>query len=835
MAIPELHLRRVESTVLFTFNRSHEVHGSNFDYRKWPHAFCRSRARHSAALGAARHPWIHRNQVWVRTSFVRGAHGRRYRPMSASSPNFANKVSRRDFLKTSSVGSAGLLVAFHMTNGFSQTGAAEADFVPNAFVAISPEGEIRLIVARSEMGQGVRTSLPMILAEELDADWSSVKIEQADCDAKYGDMTTGGSMSIRSSWDPLRKAGASARDMLLTAAAETWNVPKTECTTTGTNFVEHKKSGKKLGYGALATKASSVPVPKEVPLKDPKDYRIVGTKRKRIDGQHIIIGEAHYGIDTRVPGMLIAVVARPPVVGGKVKHFDASKALAVPGVKKVFEVPAVEMPPLFGEERKEGSGHQHYLWGGVAVVADSTWQAIAGRKALIIEWDNGPGADESSETQSAQLAELLKSPGKELKKIGEPESVFASASKKIEATYDTPFLAHMAMEPLNCTASVTDGKCEVWAPTQNPNGMATALASALKMPPEALTIHITLIGGGFGRRLCIDYGVEAALVSRAAGAPVKVIWTRDDDIKHDYYRPISRHHMQAGLDANGQVTSWLHHIAAASTDSTFLGGDLPDTGGTEIAGTGLPAGSVPNYFLQQSFLHTSLRRGYWRAVDMNWNHFAVQSFIDEIAAASGKDPLELHRELITTTQKPSGESDNESDAPVNPERLLAVLNLAAEKSGWGQKLPVGSGRGIAGLYGFGSYVAHVAEVTVVKDGTLKIDRIVVAVDCGQVINPDMLEAQVQGGVVFGLTSALFDEITIANGQVQQSNFDNYPVIRINDAPHVEVHIISSHEAPGGIGEPGVPSTAPAVANAIFAATGKRLRRLPFRTKELAQS
>jgi isoquinoline 1-oxidoreductase subunit beta len=754
--------------------------------------------------------------------------------MSAT-PNFTNNPSRRDFLKTTSVGGAGLLLAFRMAGTFPSDAAVEEDkFAPNAFISISPEGEITLVVARSEMGQGVRTTLAMILAEELDADWPKVKVEQADCDAKYGDMTTGGSMSIRSSWDPLRKAGASARDMLLSAAAETWNVPKAECTATGTSMVEHKKSGRKLSYGALAAKAATVSVPKDVALKDPKDYRIVGTKRKRIDGRHIVIGEAHYGIDTKVPGMLFAVVARPLVVGGKVKRFDASKALAVPGVRKVFEVPAVEMPPLFGEERKENSGHQHYLWGGIAVVADSTWQAISGRKALSIEWEDGPGAGESSETQSAQLAELLKSPGKELKKIGDPDSALASAAKKVEATYDTPFLAHMAMEPMNCTASVSGQKCEVWAPTQNPNGLATALASALKMPQDALTIHITLIGGGFGRRLSIDYGVEAALISRAADAPVKVIWTRDDDIKHDYYRPISRHHMQAGLDANGLVTSWLHHIAAASTDSTFLGGELPDTGGTEIAGTGLPAGSVPNYFLQQSFLLTSLRRGYWRAVDMNWNHFAVQSFIDEIAVANGQDPLDLRRQLITTKEKPSGQGDNESDAPVNTERLLAVLNLAAEKSGWGKKLPPGSGRGIAGLYGFGSYVAHVAEVTVAQDGTLKIDRVVVAVDCGQVINPDMLEAQVQGGVIFGLTSALYNQITIENGRVQQSNFDDYPVIRITDTPRIEVHIIPSHEAPGGIGEPGVPSTAPAVANAIFAATGKRLRRLPFQTKELAQ-
>ncbi|HEY0704671.1 MAG TPA: xanthine dehydrogenase family protein molybdopterin-binding subunit [Candidatus Acidoferrales bacterium] len=755
----------------------------------------------------------------------------------SSAANAARNVTRRNFLKTASAGGAGLLIAFHFAGGAAEVLAATADanFVPNAFASISPEGEIRLVVARSEMGQGVRTTLAMILAEELDADWATVQVEQGDCDAKYGDMTTGGSMSIRSSWDPLRKAGASARDMLLTAAAETWNVPKEECTTTGTNLVEHRKSGKRLGYGALAVKAVTVAVPKDVPLKDPKDYRIVGTRRHRIDGKHIVLGEAHYGIDTKLPGMLVAVIARPPVTGGKVKRFDASKALAVPGVKKVFEIPAAELPPLFGEERKDNSGHQHYLWGGIAVVADSTWPAVTGRNALEIEWDEGPGAEESSETQSAQLTELLRTPGKELKKIGDPEPAFAGAAKKVEATYDTPFLAHMAMEPLNCTATVANGKCEVWAPTQNPNAMATALASVLKIPQDALTIHITLIGGGFGRRLCIDYGVEAALVSREVGAPVKVIWTRDDDIKHDYYRPISRHRMQAGLDANGKVTSWLHHIAAASTDSTFLGGELPDTGGTEIAGNGLPNGSVANYFLQQSFLKTSLRRGYWRAVDMNWNHFAVQSFIDEIAAASRKDPLELRRELITTPQKPAGEADNEGDAPVNPERLLGVLNLVAEKSGWGKQLPAGSGRGIAGLYGFGSYVAHVAEVTVAKDGTLKVDRIVVAVDCGQVINPDMLEAQVEGGVIFGLTSALMDKITIAGGQVQQSNFDNYPVMRMNSVPRIEVHIVPSHEAPGGIGEPGVPSTAPAVANAIFAATGKRLRSLPFQTKELAQT
>ena len=744
-------------------------------------------------------------------------------------------ASRREFLKSSTVGSAGLLLAFYLPAIASTPDAPEQAFQPNAYIAIDPRGDIRLVVTRSEMGQGVRTALAMILAEELDADWSRVRIEQGDCDSQYGDMTTGGSMSIRSTWDPLRKAGAAARDMLLTAAADTWGVAKVECSATGGSVVEHKKTGRKITYGQLAMKAGSVPVPKDVPLKDPKDYRIVGTTRARVDGQHIVIGEAHYGIDTKVPGMLYAVVARPPVFGGKVKKFDATRALAVPGVKKVFEVPQVEMPPLFGEDRKPDSGHQHYLWGGVAVVADSTWQAIAGRRALTIDWDNGPGAEESSEKQRATLAELLKTPGKELKKIGDPDAAIISAAKTVAADYQTPFLAHMTMEPVNCTASVREGKCEVWAPTQNPNGMATALASVLHLPQSALTIHITLIGGGFGRRLCIDYGVEAALIARSAAAPVKVIWTRDDDIRHDYYRPISHHRLRAGLDAQGQVTSWLHHIAAPSTDSTFLGGEVPDTGGTEIAGTGLPNGTVGNYSLQQSFLHTAVPRGYWRAVDTNWNHFAVQCFIDEIAAATGKDPLALRRQLIATKQKPAGQGDNEGETPVNVDRLLGVLNLVAEKSDWGKPLPAGRGRGIAGLYGFGSYVAHVAEVTVEKDGTLHVDRVVVAVDCGQVINPDLVAAQIEGGVVFGLTSALYDEITIQNGQVQQTNFDNYPMLRIAEMPKVEVHLVPSHEPPGGIGEPGVPSTAPAVANAIYAATGKRLRRLPFQTQELAKS
>lgn len=743
------------------------------------------------------------------------------------------KLTRRDFLKAGTAGSTSLILGFYLPGYASGADAGKGDFSPNAFIEIDPTGETLLWVARSEMGQGVRTSMAMILAEELDADWSRVKVRQADFDSKYGDMTTGGSASVRSSWDPLRKAGATARDMLLSAAAESWKAPKEECSAVGGSVIQHQKTGRHIAYSALASQAAALLVPKDVPVKDPKDYRIVGTKKDRVDGPHIVVGEAHYGIDAKVPGMLYAVVARSPVPGGRVKKFDAAPAQAVAGVRKVVEVPGVEMPPLFGEDRAANSGHQHYLWSGVAVVADSTWQAIAGRRALAVEWTEGAGATESTDQQRASCAEMVKGPGKELRKIGEPEPAFSGAARKLEAEYETPFLAHTTMEPPNCTALVRDGKCEIWAPTQNAGGMAAALSSALGVPQSAIKIHVTLLGGGFGRRLNIDYGVEAALISRAVGAPVKVFWTREDDLRHDYYRPMSHHRLRAGLDAQNQITVWLHHIAGPMTDGFYVGGDIPDTGGTEIAGPGIPNGTVPNYLLEASFLHTHVPRGYWRAVDANWNQFAVQSFIDEIAAAAGKDPLELRRQLIAAKETPK--STGGDDKPVNVERLRRVLDLAAEKSGWGKPLPAGRGRGIAGMSSWDTYIAQVAEVTVAKDGGVRVDRVICAIDCGQVINPGMVTAQIEGGIVFGLTAALYGEITVENGQVQQSNFNNYPMLRIQDMPRIEVHIVPSHESPGGIGEPPVPSIAPAVANAIFAATGKRLRRLPFQTQELAPS
>ncbi len=739
------------------------------------------------------------------------------------------RMGRREFLKRSAAGSAGLVIAFHMPARGEDTAAK--DFEPNAWLQVDPKGDVSLWVARSEMGQGVRTSMTMILAEELEAEWSRVRVVQADTDAKYGDMVTGGSASVRTSWDPLRKAGATGRELLLTAAAQTWGVSKEECFTRE-GAVIHKPSGRKLGYGELAEKAAALPLAKDVAVKDAKDFRIVGHAEARVDGPRIVVGAAKYGIDTKVPGMLYAVVARSPVFGGRVKRFDATHAKAIPGVRKVVEIPAVEMPTLFGfEPGKEGN--QHRLPSGVAVVADSTWQAIQGRKALEVEWDEGPHASENSAGERAACVERAGRPGKEFAKAGDPEAALSGAARKLEAVYEVPFLAHASMEPMNCTASFRDGHCEIWAPTQNAQAVLAAVAKAVDLPTSAVTVHVTLLGGGFGRRLNVDYGVEAAVLSRAVGAPVKIFWTREDDIRHDYYRPLSYHRMRAGLDGKNQLVALLHHIVAPTTDGYYEGGEPPDLAGTELAGPGVPGGTLPNYLLEASMLPSAVPRGYWRAVDHNGNQFAVQSFVDEIGVAMHKDPLELRRQLLGEWRRLPPPKEGEDQVDVR--RVRRVLDAAAEKAGWGRPLPARHGRGIAGQMCFGSYVAQVAEASVDKDGSLHIHRVVLAIDCGQVVNPDMVAAQMEGGICFGLTAALHGEITIENGRVQQGNFDDYPMMRIADMPPIEVHIIPSSEAPGGIGELGVPSIAPAVGNAIYAATGKRLRRLPFRTEELAAS
>jgi len=729
----------------------------------------------------------------------------------------APAISRRDFLEVSAAGAAGLVLSFYLPVSAQEK---PAPIAPNTWLKIDPSGEVSLTVARSEMGQGVRTSLAMILAEELEADWSRVRIVQADLDPKYGNQITGGSGSVRQSWPMLRKAGAAAREMLRAAAAEKWRVPVSECVARE-GAVVHTPSGRRLGYGELAAKAATMPIPQEPPLKDAKDFRIVGTAVARVDGPRIVTGAAQYGLDFTVPGMLYAAIARPSVFGGRVKNFQADAAKRVPGVRHVVEVPRTELPiPFEGTRGREG--HQHFLWGGVAVVADSTWAALQGRRALEVEWDEGPAATQSTAGMRSAFQDAAARPGQVVRNDGDAAAAFERAARKVEATYELPFLAHAPMEPPNCTALVRDGRCEIWGPIQNPSGVNAALKLALSLPDSAIAIHITLLGGGFGRRLNVDFPVEAALVSRAANAPVKVVWTREDDLAHDYYREASYHHMRAALDDQHRVVAWWHHIVAPSTDAFYEGQASPDAGGVQIVGPGMAAGTVPNFRVDFTHVPSAVPRGWWRAVDPTFNTFVVQSFIDELAAAAGKDPLALQRELIGPAGAPQPKPDR-----VDPARLRRVFDLAAEKAQWGNALPPGRGRGIAGVFGWGSYVAYVAEVSV-NSRAVRVERVVAAVDCGQVVNPDMVAAQVEGGIVFGLSAALKGEITVDHGRVQQSNFDNYPVLRINEMPQVEVHIVPSTAPPGGMGEPPVPAIAPAVTNAIFAATGKRVRRLPIR-------
>jgi len=726
-------------------------------------------------------------------------------------------ISRREFVRVSAAAATGLALSFYLPLSAEEKPPA---VTPNTWLKIDPTGEISLTVARSEMGQGVRTSLAMILAEELEADWSRIRVVQADLDPKYGNQITGGSGSVRQSWPMLRRAGAAAREMLIATAADKWRVPASECRAREST-VEHSSSGRRLSYGELAAKAATLPVPQDPPLKSAKDFRIVGTAVARVDGPRIVTGTATYGLDFTAPGMLYAMIARPAVFGGRVKSFNADATKRVAGVRAAMEVARPELPIPF-EGKPGAKGHQHFLWGGVAVVADSTWAAMLGRRALQVEWDDGAAASENSAGMRSAFQEAVSRPGQVVRNDGDAAGAFEHAAHKVEAVYELPFLSHAPMEPPNCTALVRDGRCEIWGPIQNPSGVQAALKMALGLPESAITIHITLLGGGFGRRLNIDFPVEAALVSSAVNAPVKVVWTREDDLAHDYYRPATYHRLRGALDDQKRVTAWWHHIASPSVDLFYEGNISPDAGGVQIVGPGMAAGTVPNYRIDYTHVPSSVPRGWWRAVDLTFNTFVVQAFIDELAAAAGKDPLALRRELI----------GDASSAPANPERvdparLLRVLDVAAEKANWGSALPAGRGRGIACAFGWGTYVAYVAEVFV-GSGSVRVGRVVAAVDCGQVINPELVKAQVEGGIVFGLSAALYGEITVDGGRVQQSNFDDYPVLRIDQMPKVEVHIVPSAAAPGGMGEPPVPAIAPAVTNAIFAATGKRVRRLPIK-------
>jgi len=709
------------------------------------------------------------------------------------------RVSRRQILTAGVATGGGLLLGWHHDAQAGVVGAAakatRSVFAPNAFIRIGTDGRVTLIMCQVEMGQGTYTSMPMLLAEELEVGLDQVRLEHAPPDDKlyanplFGDQETGASTSVRVFYGPLRRAGATARTMLVAAAASTWNVDPASCRAQK-GVVTHSPTGRTLTYGALADKAARLPVPAQVALKDPKDFKLIGTSAKRLDTPAKVNGTAQYGIDVRLPGMKIATVAASPVVGGKVASLDDSKAKAIKGVRQIVRLDDV-----------------------VAVVADHMWAAKQGLAALDIRWDDGPNATVSIADVVQGLAAATQTPGVVARKEGDAAAAIANAPTKMEAVYQVPFLAHAAMEPINCTVHVRPDRCEVWTGSQVLTRAQATAAKVTGLPLDKVVVHNHYLGGGFGRRLEHDYVTQAVRIAKQVEGPVKVIWTREEDIRHDVYRPYYYDRVAAGVDGRGQPIAWMHRLAGPAILARYLpaafrdGIDPDGLDGAVHLLYDIPAVQVEFVRHEEPVLNT----GFWRGVGVTHNTFVIESFIDELAAAAKQDPVAYRRSLL-------GKSP----------RARAVLDVAAQAAGWGGPLPAGRGRGVSLLYsGWGSYLAQVAEVAVSKSGEVRVHRIVCAVDCGTVVNPDTVKAQIEGGIIFGISGALYGEVTLKNGRVQQSNFNDVRVLRINETPAIEVHLVRNLEAPGGIGEPGTAVTAPAVANAVFAATGKRIRTLPL--------
>lgn len=709
-------------------------------------------------------------------------------------------VTRRDFLRTGSAAGAGLVLGFYLPSRNGNGVSAAGDFAPNVFLKIDSAGVVTLVAPRPEMGQGVRTSLPMLIAEDLEADWKKIRIEQAPADKKYGDQSVGGSGTIKGSWNLLRRAGATAREMLVAAAAARWGVPPEECHAEN-SAVLHARSKRKLSYGEVADAAGQLEVPKEPKLKPASQFKLLGKPIPRVDTPPKVRGEAEFGIDVRLPGMKYAALARCPVFGGKLASFDGAKAKAVAGVRDVVRI---------GET--------------VAVVADNTWAAFQGRDALEVKWDEGPAASLSSAAIRQQFVADAQKDGVAWRNEGDVAAALQSAKKVLNSVYEFPYLAHAPMEPQNCTAHVRDGRAELWAPTQVPQDIQEAVAKALGIEQGNVRVHITYLGGGFGRRLQEDYALEAALVSKAIGAPVKVMWTREEDMQHDFYRPASYHQLSAAFDG-AQPVAFRHRVICPSIIRQLYGG-APDGLDAAAASQTPYCYETPNVHLAFVMSNTAVPVGWWRAVYSTHNSFATECFVDEMAAAAGEDPYAFRRRLLAGDRiVPSHRSK------ISVARLRGVLELAAEKAGWGRPLAKGRGRGIACIPSFDSYAANVAEVSV-ADGEVRVHRMVCAVDCGKIVNPDTVAAQVEGSVVYALAAILKQAITIEGGRVLQSNFHDFPMLRINEMPKVEVHIVPSEEAPTGVGEPAVGPAGAAVVNALFAVTGKRIRSMPIAPEEL---
>jgi isoquinoline 1-oxidoreductase subunit beta len=700
-------------------------------------------------------------------------------------------LSRRTFLGRSAAAGAGLVIGFYLPKTASAQSAGV--FSPNAYLRITPDEKITIVVARTEMGQGVWTALPMILAEELEVDLKQITIEQAGASTLFGDQGTGGSASVRTTWDPMRKAGAQAREMLISAAATQWGVQRESCKAESAPVI-HSPTGRKLSYGSLAAKASTLPVPDNPPLKS-GGYKLVGKSTPRLDTPSKVNGSAQYGIDFHIAGMKYASLARCETVGGKVGDFDATAAKQMPGVTFVGKI---------GDS-------------AVAVVADSTWNALKARRALKITWDEGPNKDLNSAAIFEALHNADESKPVKFYSVGDASK---SGGRQIEAVYQLPFMAHAPMEPGNCSAHFRGDECEIWAPTQVPQDCRDTVAPLLGLKPEQVKVNVTLLGGGFGRRLEHDYAVEAALVSKAINAPVKVTWTREDDMRCSTYRPVSLHKLSATIGDDGLPTSFRHRIIGPSINGqkgsqpvNGVDSDFPDEASFTYP--------IPNVSLESVVTETPVPLGWMRSVYALQMGFATESFIDELAAAAGKDPLEYRLQLLSKETEIKYFDTSWSTA-----RMRNVLKLAAEKASWSKPLAAGRYRGIACFGCFSTYAADVVEISMEK-GAPRVHRVVSVVDCGQVVNPNILEQQIQGAVVYGLANALRAQITIDKGKVVQGNFDTYQPIRMNEAPKVEGYFVPSTEPPTGIGEPPIPPLAPALCNAIYAATRKRVRALPI--------
>ena len=733
----------------------------------------------------------------------------------------ANTLSRRALLKQSTqaagAATAALIIGFEVP---SVAKAALETKVVNPFQAwirLDSNGIVTLTCSKSEMGQGISTALPMILADELGVEWKNVRVEQALTNAAvFGDQGTGGSGSVAGMWMPLRQAGAAARIMLVSAAAQRWQVAPETCTVS--NGAVHHGS-QSVAYGDLVADAAKLPIPdfSKVPLKKPAEYQLIGKPVTRKDIPSKTDGSAIFGIDVRMPGMLYAMVARCPVFGGKPKSFDASKVKVMKGVHDVFEIPAVP----------EGV----HACGGVAIVADSTYTALQARKQLQIEWDNGPHAAESSETLRRQFRRLVDSQMKVVLNVGDTQAAMEKlpAAKKVEADYELPFQAHATMEPMNCTVYIQADSAEAWVPSQGPDWAQSVIAQVSGLPPEKIKVHTTQMGGGFGRRYQADFAMEAAQVAKKVGKPVQLVWSREDDMTHDFYRPASYHRITGGIDEQGNIVSWQHKSTSTSIAEWWQQKAPPES--SELGCTLQMPYLTPNYKLEYLPAASGVPRAWWRSVEASSIGFVMESYLDELAHAAGTDPYQFRLQKLGNARLVKSPL-NPKDVPLDTARLKAVLQLAATKAGWDHQMPQGQGRGIACHFSFNSYAAAVVEVAVTNKA-VRVLRVILAVDIGTVVNPAGVTAQVESAIIYGLTAALKSQITIQNGSAVETNFNKFTTLSMKETPAIEVHMVPSDLAPTGIGEPALPPIAPALAGAIFAATGKRVRRLPIVPADLA--